>query len=52
MSDIESCEGCKLAEDLRLCAKMHVGEARRLISEGRIADADSHLRSLETRLKE
>ena len=52
MNEIEGCEGCKLSEDLRLCAKMHVGEARRLLSEGKIEDADSHLQSLETRLKE
>jgi hypothetical protein len=48
---IEDCEGCKLAGDLMSCAKMHVMEARRLLSEGKIEDADSHLQSLESRLK-
>ena len=52
MSFIEGCEGCKLAEDLHKCAMMHVSEARRLIAEGKIEEADSHLRSLEERLKE
>jgi hypothetical protein len=49
---IEGCEGCKLAEDLKSCAKIHVMEARRLLSEGKIEEADSHLQSLGSRLKE
>ena len=45
------CKRCEHAEDLRGCASKHVGEARRLLSEGDAEAADHQLDGLEKHLK-
>lgn len=46
------CKKCEYAENLKGCATKHVGEARRLLSEGNAKEADLQLSYVETHLKE
>ena len=46
------CKKCKYVENLKGCAAKHVGEARRLISNGDSVEADLQLSYVETHLKE
>jgi len=46
------CGACEYAEDLRGCASKHVAEARRLISEGKVEEANGQLVGLEKHLIE
>jgi len=52
MSKDTKCRVCEHAEDLKGCASKHVAEARRLISQGKVDDADSELSNFERHLKE
>jgi len=52
MGKEKKCGVCEHAEDLKGCASKHVSEARRLISEGKIEEADGQLESFERHLKE
>jgi hypothetical protein len=52
MSGKTGCHGCEHAKNLHGCASKHVGEARRMISEGKVEEADKQLHSLEKHLKE
>jgi len=45
-------EECELKNDLKGCALKHIGEARKLISEGKVEDADAELSYAEKNLKE
>jgi hypothetical protein len=46
----EECKKCEHADNLKGCAEKHVGEARRLISEGDMDEADLQLSYFERRL--
>ena len=46
------CKECEYAEDLKGCATKHIGEARRLLSEGNVREADLQLSYIEKHLKE
>ena len=46
----ENCE-CKLSDDPKGCALKHIGEARKLISKGKVEDADTQLSYVEKHLK-
>ena len=52
MSGDTKCGVCEHADDLKGCASKHVAEARRLISQGKVKDADSELSNFERHLKE
>jgi hypothetical protein len=52
MSKKTECHGCEHAKNLHGCASKHVGEARKMISEGKLAEADKHLQNFEKHLKE
>ena len=52
MSEKIGCQKCEHSEYLHGCASKHVGEARKLISEGKVEEADKQLDSLEKHLKE
>ena len=52
MSREVKCRVCEHAEDLRGCASKHISKARRLISQGKVEEADSELSSFERHLKE
>ena len=52
MSKNTKCGVCEHADDLKGCAFKHVAEARRLISQGKVEEADSQLSSFEKHLKE
>jgi hypothetical protein len=52
MSKKTGCHECEYAKDLHGCASKHVGEARKMISEGKFEEADKNLHSLEKHLKE
>jgi len=43
---------CELRNDLKGCALKHIGAARKLISKGKIEDADAELSYAEKHLKE
>jgi len=45
-------EKCELRNDLKGCAMKHVCEARKLISKGKVEDADAELSYAEKYLKE
>ena len=45
-------EKCELRNDLKGCALKHIGEARKLISKGKVEDADTELSYAEKHLKE
>jgi hypothetical protein len=49
MSD---CKGCKYAKDLKGCTSHHVETARKLISEGKIKEADESLKGIQKHLQE
>lgn len=42
---------CEHAQNLHGCASKHVGEARKMISEGKFDEADNQLKGLEEHLK-
>lgn len=44
-------ERCELRNDLKGCALKHIGAARKLISKGKIEDADAELSYAEKHLK-
>jgi len=46
------CKKCEYAENLKGCAAKHVGEARKLISNGDSEKADLQLSYLEKHLNE
>jgi hypothetical protein len=52
MSNKTGCHECEYAKDLHRCASHHVGEARKMISEGKVEEADRQLYSFEKHLKE
>jgi len=52
MSKETKCRVCEHAEDLKGCASKHVAEARMLIAQGKVEEADSQLSSFEKHLKE
>jgi len=43
---------CEFKDDLKGCALKHIGEARKLISNGRLEDADAELSYVEKHLEE
>jgi hypothetical protein len=43
---------CEFRSDLKGCALKHIREARKLLSEGKVDDADAMLSYAETHLKE
>ena len=43
---------CKLRHDLKGCALKHIGEARKLISEGKLDEAEASLSYAEKHLQE
>jgi len=43
---------CKFRSDLKGCALKHMGEARKMISKGKLKDADAELSYAENHLKE
>ena len=43
---------CELRNDLKGCVLKHIGAARKLISKGKIEDADAELSYAEKHLKE
>lgn len=45
-------EKCEHRNDLKGCALKHIGEARKLISKGKVEDADAELSHAEKHLKE
>lgn len=45
-------EECEFRHDMKGCALKHITEARKLISKGRLEDADAELRYVEKHLKE
>ena len=45
-------EKCELRNDLKGCALKHIGEARKLISKGKVEHADTELSYAEKHLKE
>jgi hypothetical protein len=46
------CHECEHAKDLHECTTKHVEEARRMISAGKLEEADKQLSNLEKHLKE
>jgi hypothetical protein len=52
MSGKNGCLVCEHTKDLHGCASKHVGDARRMISEGKFEEADKQLYRLEKHLKE
>jgi hypothetical protein len=48
----EECRNCVRSDNLKGCAERHVGEARRLISEGDVDGADLQLSYVERHLSE
>ncbi|MFP3951908.1 MAG: hypothetical protein ACLFVP_07220 [Candidatus Bathyarchaeia archaeon] len=46
------CNECDYSESLKECASHHVGGALKLLSEGKIKEAEENLRSLEQHLIE
>ena len=46
------CEECEFRHDIKGCVLKHITKARKLISEGRLEDADAELRYVEKHLKE
>jgi len=52
MSSKNECHGCEHAKNLRGCASKHIGQARKMISEGKFEEADEQLNSIEKHLKE
>ncbi|NYT16316.1 MAG: hypothetical protein GKC02_10230 [Methanomassiliicoccales archaeon] len=52
MSKNTKCRACEHADDLKGRASKHVAEARKLISQGEVEEADSQLSSFEKHLKE
>ena len=51
MSGKHTCHNCEYANNLQSCASKHVGEARKMISEGKYVEADKQLKGLEEHLK-
>ena len=47
-----ACKKCEYAEDLRGCVAKHVGEARKLIAEGKLEGDALQLSYFEKHLKE
>lgn len=45
-------EKCEFKDDLKGCALKHIQQARKLISEGKVEDADTELSYAEKHLKE
>jgi hypothetical protein len=43
---------CNLRNDLKGCALKHISEARKMISKGKLKDADAELSYAENHLKE
>jgi hypothetical protein len=52
MSKNTKCGACEHADDLRGCAFKHVVEARRLISQGKVEEADSQLSIFKKHLED
>jgi ABC-type Fe3+/spermidine/putrescine transport system ATPase subunit len=52
MSKGNQCGGCGYAEDLKGCASHHVEKARKLLTEGKVVEADENLSSLQQHLRD
>lgn len=48
----KDCKKCEHTNNLKGCAKKHAETARKLISEGKIKEADENLENFEKHLKE
>ena len=51
MSEKSNCNECEHAKNLQGCAFHHVRLARKMISEGKLDDADKELKNFENHLK-
>ena len=45
-------KNCEFEDDLKGCALKHIGEARKLIAQGKFKDADAELSYTEKHLRE
>jgi hypothetical protein len=52
MTERQTCSGCKYASDLKGCASYHAEEALKLLSEGKVEEAEENLKGLQSHLEE
>lgn len=52
MTEKSACKGCKFSKDLKGCASHHAEEALRLLSEGKVDEAEENLKGLQQHLEE
>jgi hypothetical protein len=48
---MSECKNCKFANDVKGCAQTHTETALKLLSEGKVEEAQKNLESLQTHLK-
>jgi hypothetical protein len=51
MAEKQTCSGCKYSTDLKGCASFHAEEALKLLSEGKVEEAEKNLKGLQQRLE-
>ena len=49
---MSGCKGCKFANDLKGCASSHADTALKLLSDGKVEDAQKNLEGLQSHLEE
>ena len=52
MTENSTCSDCEFSKDLKGCASHHAEEALRLLSEGKVEEAEDNLKGLQQHLKE
>jgi hypothetical protein len=52
MSEKNTCVGCKYSENLKGCASHHAEAALKLLSEGKVKEAEENLKGMQQHLKE
>ncbi len=51
MTEKQTCGDCKFSEDIKGCASYHTSEALKLLSEGRVKEAEENLKGLKQHLE-
>ncbi len=49
---MSECKKCKFADDVHGCASSHAETALKLLSEGKVGEAQNNLENLKSHLKE